>query len=60
ANGDPEMPAADNGADIIDWIEEIPYNETRNYVERVSENIAIYRAFLNGSADLTVTPWLKN
>ncbi len=60
ANGDPEMPAADNGADIIDWIEEIPYNETRNYVERVSENIAIYRAYLNGSADLTVTPWLKN
>ena len=60
ANGDPEMPAADNGADIIDWIEEIPYNETRNYVERVSENIAIYRAFLTGSADLTVTPWLKN
>jgi soluble lytic murein transglycosylase len=59
-NGDPELGSAAGGADIIDWIEEIPYNETRNYVQRVSENITIYRALLNGSADLTVTPWLKN
>jgi soluble lytic murein transglycosylase len=28
----------------IDWIETIPFNETRNYVQRVIENIAVYRA----------------
>jgi soluble lytic murein transglycosylase len=30
--------------DIIDWVEGIPYGETRNYVMRVLENIANYRA----------------
>jgi soluble lytic murein transglycosylase len=29
--------------DPIDWIEMIPYRETRNYVQRVIENLAIYR-----------------
>ncbi len=29
---------------MIDWIEQIPYAETRNYVQRVMENMAIYRA----------------
>ena len=29
---------------MIDWIEEIPYAETRNYVQRVMENAVIYRA----------------
>ena len=33
------------GADaMIDWIEAIPFNETRNYVQRVIENIEVYRA----------------
>ena len=32
--------------DMIDWIELIPFNETRNYVQRVIENIVIYRAQL--------------
>jgi soluble lytic murein transglycosylase len=27
----------------IDWIEAIPFDETRNYVHRVLENLAIYR-----------------
>ncbi len=40
ANGDPRAGALDT----IDWIERIPLAETRNYVERVIENIAIYRA----------------
>jgi soluble lytic murein transglycosylase len=57
-NGDPELGINAGGADIIDWIELIPYNETRNYVQRVSENITIYRAKLNNSADSPVTPWL--
>jgi soluble lytic murein transglycosylase len=29
---------------MIDWIELIPFSETRNYVQRVLENAAIYRA----------------
>ncbi len=38
AYGDPR-----NGADMVDWVERIPFEETRDYVERVSENLAIYR-----------------
>jgi len=30
------------GVDLIDWIETIPYAETRNYVQRVWENYAYY------------------
>lgn len=33
--------------DVIDWIELIPFHETRNYVQRVLENIQVYRAILN-------------
>ena len=29
--------------DMVDWIEMIPINETRNYVQRVLENLQIYR-----------------
>ncbi len=29
---------------MLDWIEMIPFAETRNYVQRVTENVAIYRA----------------
>lgn len=39
AYGDPRNPAVDP----IDWIESIPFSETRNYVERVIENTEIYR-----------------
>jgi soluble lytic murein transglycosylase len=38
ANGDPRRGAPS----ALEWIERIPYDETRNYVERVIENIAIY------------------
>lgn len=58
-NGDPELGHQPGGADIIDWVELIPYSETRNYVQRVSENITIYGAKLNGSADSPITPWLN-
>jgi len=30
--------------DAVDWIEAIPYTETRNYVQRVIENLAVYRS----------------
>jgi soluble lytic murein transglycosylase len=36
--------ASGQAADMIDWIEEIPYGETRNYVQRVLENSRIYAA----------------
>jgi soluble lytic murein transglycosylase len=42
ANGDPG-PAPGTPA-VIDWIEQIPFAETRNYVQRVLENTAIYAA----------------
>jgi soluble lytic murein transglycosylase len=32
--------------DVIDWIEHIPFTETRNYVMRVTESLPIYRARL--------------
>jgi soluble lytic murein transglycosylase len=40
-NGDFRTP---NGPDVLDWIELIPFDETRNYVQRVTEGIEIYRA----------------
>jgi soluble lytic murein transglycosylase len=42
ANGDPRV------TDPIDWIEQIPFGETRNYVQRVLENTEVYRARLAG------------
>ncbi len=33
--------------DAIDWVEKIPFSETRNYVMRVMENMQVYRARLN-------------
>lgn len=30
--------------DMVDWIEYIPFNETRNYVMRVTESLPVYRA----------------
>ena len=45
ANGDPR-PGSGDSIDMIDWIELIPFNETRNYVQRVMENVAVYRARL--------------
>ena len=36
------------GMDVIDWIEHIPFRETRNYVMRVTEGLRVYRARLSG------------
>lgn len=44
--------------DPIDWIELIPYGETRNYVQRVAENLAVYRTRLTG-ADLQIEDDLR-
>ena len=46
--------------DPVDFIECIPFSETRNYVMRVMENTQVYRAKLNGgSAPVTLTADLK-
>ena len=34
--------------EAIDWIEMIPFNETRNYVQRVMENVIVYQQRLKG------------
>nr|WP_322867096.1 lytic transglycosylase domain-containing protein [Aquicoccus sp. G2-2]MEA1114417.1 lytic transglycosylase domain-containing protein [Aquicoccus sp. G2-2] len=36
--------------DMVDWIEHIPFNETRNYVMRVAESLPVYRARLGKEA----------
>ncbi|WP_298267967.1 lytic transglycosylase domain-containing protein [uncultured Bradyrhizobium sp.] len=40
AYGDPRDP----NVDAVDWVERIPLSETRNYVQRVMENLAVYQA----------------
>jgi soluble lytic murein transglycosylase len=40
AYGDPRRP----DVDPVDWVERIPFTETRNYVQRVTENLQVYRA----------------
>ena len=42
--GDPRK--GSEAYDVVDWIEHIPYGETRNYVMRVAESLPIYRARL--------------
>ncbi|SFL01648.1 lytic transglycosylase domain-containing protein [Shimia haliotis] len=46
-NGDPRGGSVEA---MVDWIEMIPFNETRNYVMRVSESLPVYRARLGKSA----------
>lgn len=54
--GDPRGGATDP----IDFIECIPFSETRNYVMRVLENVQVYRAKLNGgSAPITLSVDLR-
>jgi soluble lytic murein transglycosylase len=38
--------------DVIDWIEQIPIAETRNYVQRVLEGLYIYRSRLPRTAEI--------
>lgn len=40
--GDPRTGAVD----VVDWVEHIPFRETRNYVMRVAESLPVYRARL--------------
>lgn len=54
-NGDPR----DKAIDPIRWIEKIPVTETRIYVQRVMENLQIYRARLDGKSETSLRDDLK-
>ncbi len=48
--GDPRAMGVD---EAVDWIEHIPFTETRDYVMRVTESVPVYRARLPGAAAAT-------
>jgi len=52
-------PAMQGGPDMIDWIEQIPFSETRNYVQRVIENLVIYRARSGRAQPHPLAQWLN-
>jgi soluble lytic murein transglycosylase-like protein len=50
-HGDPRDPTVD----AVDWVERIPFAETRNYVQRVMENLQVYCARF-GTSSAAVEP----
>jgi soluble lytic murein transglycosylase len=53
--GDPRDPKVDP----IDWVERIPFSETRNYVQRVLENLQVYRCRFSGGSRLMIEADLR-
>jgi peptidoglycan lytic transglycosylase len=53
--GDPRDPKVD----AVDWVELIPFAETRNYVQRVMENLQVYRARFGGGTRLQIEADLR-
>ncbi len=53
--GDPRDPKTDP----VDWVERIPISETRNYVERVIENMQVYRALVENNPKLQIEADLR-
>lgn len=53
--GDPRDPKIDP----IDWVERIPFSETRNYVQRVLENMQVYRVRFGASPKLMIEADLR-
>jgi soluble lytic murein transglycosylase len=53
--GDPRNPKVDP----IDWVERIPIMETRNYVQRVMENMQVYRTRFGNKAPFTIESDLR-
>ena len=50
-NGDPRLP----GADLVDWVELIPFAETRDYVQRVLANAVVYDIIHPATATMPAT-----
>lgn len=53
--GDPRDPKVD----AVDWVEKIPFSETRNYVQRIMENLQVYRARFGGGSRLLIEADLR-
>jgi soluble lytic murein transglycosylase len=53
--GDPR----DGAVDPVDWVERIPFQETRNYVQRVMENLQVYRVRFGGGSKLLIEADLR-
>ncbi len=53
--GDPRDPKVDP----IDWVERIPFSETRNYVQRILENMQVYRVRFGGPRGLMIEADLR-
>ena len=53
--GDPRDPKVD----AVDWVELIPFSETRNYVQRIMENLQVYRARFGGGSGLRIEADLR-
>jgi soluble lytic murein transglycosylase len=53
--GDPRNPKVDP----VDWVERIPISETRNYVQRIIENMQIYRARFDNNPRLLIEADLR-
>ncbi|MBK5962118.1 lytic transglycosylase [Rhodoplanes elegans] len=53
--GDPRDP----NVDAVDWVERIPFSETRNYVQRIMENVQAYRVRFGGGTRLLIEADLK-
>ncbi|MBC8128767.1 MAG: lytic transglycosylase domain-containing protein, partial [Rhizobiaceae bacterium] len=47
--GDPRGKSID---EVVDWVERIPFTETRNYVQRVMENYQVYKMRLGAEANI--------
>ncbi|MCW7544373.1 MAG: lytic transglycosylase domain-containing protein [Aurantimonas coralicida] len=47
--GDPRGKPLDQ---VVDWVERIPYTETRNYVQRIMENYGVYKMRLGAGFDI--------
>ena len=45
-------PRGKNIEEVVDWIERIPFTETRNYVQRVMENYEVYKSRLGQRANI--------
>ena len=54
-NGDPRT----GQVRMIDWLELIPFSETRNYVQRVMENVVVYRARAGSAAPVLLAQWAR-
>ncbi len=53
--GDPRDPRVDP----VDWVERIPFSETRNYVQRILENLQVYRVRFGGGTRLMIEADLR-